>query len=192
MPYADIVTHIFSINEKLASVTMNTMRTAINNHDHLATGAPLGANAMLTDNDQTITGIKTFTTAPVLPATYANANKMFVWFVSDTLSTGTYKSAILTSPWAGTIQKAFAFVGTAPTGASIIVDINKGTTTTNGTTIWSTQANRLTITAGTTSATQTAFNTTAVSANDILSIDIDAIGSSVAGSNLTVMLQIAF
>lgn len=84
-----------------------------------------------------------------------------------------------------TITKAYALVGTAPTGASILVDINK-----NGSTIWSTQANRLTIAASATTDTETSFNTTALSEGDYLTADIDQVGSTVAGADLTVALKV--
>lgn len=98
---------------------------------------------------------------------------------------GTTVSSSFTLPWAGTIIKAYATVKTAPSGASILVDINK-----NGITIWSTQANRLAIASGTTSGTQTSFNTTAVAENDVITMDIDQVGSSVAGEQLSVELLV--
>jgi hypothetical protein len=78
-------------------------------------------------------------------------------------------------------------VGTAPTGADVIVDVNK-----NGTTIYTTQGNRPTIT-----ATQNAGgpgstpNVTALAAGDYLTVDIDQIGSTVAGSDLTVSVIVS-
>lgn len=75
-------------------------------------------------------------------------------------------------------------VGTAPTGASVIVDVNK-----NGTTIFTTQANRPTIAvsanAGGPGATP---NVTSLVAGDYLTVDIDQVGSTVAGSDLTVSI----
>lgn len=83
-----------------------------------------------------------------------------------------------------TIRNIRATVGTAPTGASLIVDVNK-----NGSTIFSTQANRPTITAGNNSSGKvTAINTTTVADGDYLTVDVDQIGSTVAGSNLTVQI----
>lgn len=83
------------------------------------------------------------------------------------------------------IVKAYAYVRTAPTGQSIIIDINKG-----GTSLWaSTQANRLTITAGNQSDDQTSFDTTQLAEGDVLVIDIDQVGSGTSGSDLTVELK---
>lgn len=74
--------------------------------------------------------------------------------------------------------------GTAPTGASGIVDFNK-----NGTTIFTTQGNRPTVTTGTQLATTTAPNITTFADGDYISIDVDQIGSTVAGSDLVVALR---
>lgn len=53
-------------------------------------------------------------------------------------------------------------------GGQMTFDINK-----NGSTIWSTQANRMTLAASTARGTQTTFNTTAVSKYDNFSLDVD-------------------
>ena len=90
-----------------------------------------------------------------------------------------------------TIIKAYAVVKTAPTGVagtpiagmSLVLDINR-----NGSTIWSTTDNRLSIANGDTTGTQTSFNTTLVE-GDNLSLDIDYVGSTVAGADLTVLLR---
>lgn len=92
------------------------------------------------------------------------------------------------APFGGVVKKIAARVGTAPTGATLIVDINK-----NGTTMFTTQANRPTIAISGTTATM-AGNPEVVTfaAGDLLSIDIDQIGSTVAGANLGVSLIVEF
>jgi len=75
-------------------------------------------------------------------------------------------------------------VGTAPTGASIIVDVNK-----NGTTIFTTQANRPTIAISTFSDTSSLSDIVDIAAGDYLTIDVDQIGSTIAGSNLVVTID---
>lgn len=88
------------------------------------------------------------------------------------------------SAW--TIVGVRASVGVAPTGSSIVVDINV-----NGTTIFATQANRPTITASTfTSGKITNMDITSVAAGSYLTIDIDQIGSIVAGAQLTVQVEV--
>ncbi len=86
-----------------------------------------------------------------------------------------------------TIVGTRLMAGTAPTGANLIVDVNK-----NGTTIYSTQANRPMIT-----ATQNAGgpgatpDVTTLAAGDYITVDIDQIGSTVAGSDLTVSVIVS-
>lgn len=81
-----------------------------------------------------------------------------------------------------TIVGTRLMVGTAPTGADIIVDVNK-----NGTTIYTTQGNRPTIAASANAGGPgTAPDVTSLVAGDYLTVDVDQIGSSVAGSDLTV------
>lgn len=111
---------------------------------------------------------------------------IFVFTVSGGLITGTSVTPALIVPKALTITKAYAFVKTVNTEADLIIDINKG-----GSTIWSTQGNRLTIPAGDADgiATQTTFNTTALAENDTLTLDIDQVGSTIPGSDLTVEIK---
>jgi hypothetical protein len=85
-----------------------------------------------------------------------------------------------------TITGVRASVGTAPTGASLIIDINK-----NGTTIFTTQANRPTIAAAAnTSGNVTNPDIAAVAAGEYLTVDIDQIGSTIAGADLTVQIEV--
>lgn len=110
---------------------------------------------------------------------------MLPFFQSGTLTTGTGKGRIYLER-AGVITGVRASVGTAPTGASIICDLNK-----NGTTIFSTQANRPTIAAsGFTSGRVTTMDVTSVAAGDYLTLDIDQIGSTVAGADLSVTVTV--
>jgi hypothetical protein len=109
----------------------------------------------------------------------------FVFPVAGGLFTGTSKSPILIATRTLTIVKAYANVKTAPTGANLICDINK-----NGTSIWNaTQANRITVVAAATSGTQTSFDTVALAEGDILTMDVDQVGSTIAGADLTVTLR---
>ena len=109
----------------------------------------------------------------------------FAFAVVGGLVAETSPTPVLIALATQTITKAYANVKTAPTGADLIVDINI-----NGTSIWATtQANRLTIAAGATTGTQTSFDTTALTEGDIITIDVDQIGSTVAGSDLTITLK---
>lgn len=109
------------------------------------------------------------------------------WYITGTIATGTNKSAeFVWDGQDGTIVRARARVKTAPTDADLIVDINI-----NGTSIWnSTQANRVKVAAGQTAGAQTSFDTTTITEGDVLTIDVDQVGSTVAGANLTVSLYV--
>lgn len=109
----------------------------------------------------------------------------FVFTVVGSLTTGTSQTPILIAQMNLTIVKAYAAVKTAPVGADLIIDINK-----NGTSIWNvTPSNRLKITDGNTTGSQTSFDTTSISEGDLLTLDIDQVGSTTAGSDLTVELK---
>lgn len=85
-----------------------------------------------------------------------------------------------------TILGVRARVDTAPTGTSIKVDVNK-----NGTTIFSTQTNRPDIAVSTNASSYvTNMNTTTMASGDYFTIDVDQVGSTVAGSHLTVTIWV--
>lgn len=77
-----------------------------------------------------------------------------------------------------------AAVGTAPTGAAVLADVNK-----NGTTIFTTQGNRPNIAVSTNAAAETTPDVTAMAVGDYLTVDVDQIGSTVAGADLTVIVR---
>lgn len=85
-----------------------------------------------------------------------------------------------------TIASVRSSVGVAPTGAAVIVDVNV-----NGTTIFTNQANRPTVAAaGNTSGKVTSMNVTTVADGSYLTVDIDQIGSTTPGSDLTVQVEV--
>lgn len=85
-----------------------------------------------------------------------------------------------------TITRVRASVGTAPTGASLIVDVLK-----NGTSIYSgTPANRPTIAAGSYTALGGTPTTTTFVSGDYITVSVVQIGSGVAGSDLTVSIRL--
>lgn len=84
------------------------------------------------------------------------------------------------------IDQVRASVGTAPTGATLIVDVNK-----NGTTIFTTQSRRPAIAiSGNTAINSGAIEVASLAAGDYLTVDIDQIGSTVPGSDLTVNVRL--
>lgn len=100
------------------------------------------------------------------------------------LTTGTAK-VTFRMPFAMTLSEVRASVTTAPTGSTIIVDINE-----SGSTIMTT--NKLSIDASektsTTAATAAGITDSALADDAEITIDIDQIGSSVAGAGLKVYL----
>lgn len=69
-------------------------------------------------------------------------------------------------------------VDTAPTGASIVVDINK-----NGTTIFTTQSNRPEIAISGTEDTSGTPDITSLSAGDVIGISVDQVGLTINGGD---------
>lgn len=101
------------------------------------------------------------------------------------LTTGTGKAEFQIVDGAFTLTAIYATVSTAPTGSTIIVDVNL-----NGSTIMTT--NKISIDASEktsdTAATAPGLTTTALTENGVITVDIDQIGSSTAGKGLKVYL----
>ncbi len=87
-------------------------------------------------------------------------------------------------PRAATIVSVTTTVGTAPTGAAVLVDVNK-----NGTTIFTTQGNRPSIAISGNASSAATPDVTAIAAGDYLTVDVDQIGSTVAGADLLVQVR---
>lgn len=100
------------------------------------------------------------------------------------LTTGTAK-ATFRMPYAFTLTGIRASVTTAPTGSVLTVDVNE-----NGTTIM--DSTKITIDASektsTTAATAPVLSDTALADDAEMTIDIDGVGSTVAGAGLKVAL----
>lgn len=78
-------------------------------------------------------------------------------------------------------------VSTAPTGADLLVDVNV-----NGATAFSAQSTRPKVTAGQTSGSSVpsqAGNDVFVGPGQVITVDVDQIGSTVAGADLTVTVE---
>lgn len=149
---------------------------------------------------QTVAGVKTFSSSPVVPTPSGGtdaANKSYVDGRVAVLFTISQGGALTATAGVArlyndsgrtlTITAVRTHVGTAPTGASLIVDVNK-----NGTTIFTTQGNRPTVAiSGNTSGKVTNMDVTSLADGDYLTVDIDQIGSTVAGSDLTVTIWAA-
>lgn len=81
------------------------------------------------------------------------------------------------------ILRVRASVGTAPTGASLIVDVNR-----NGASIFSDQTHRPEIDIGAFTDLATDIDDTFAASTDYFTVDHDQVGSTVAGSDLTVIV----
>lgn len=84
-----------------------------------------------------------------------------------------------------TITEVRILVKTAPTGATIIVDVNK-----NGTTIFTTQSNRPVIAISGTEGQATTIEVSSLAKGDNLTVDVDQIGSGTAGADLTIQVLV--
>lgn len=143
----------------------------------------------------TLSGVAAATNEYVLTKDTGSGNAVFkapltVPNVNEQTFTVTSALAVSTggprwySPYALTITEVRASVGTSPTGASVVIDVNK-----NGTTIFTTQSNRPTIAAGNNTDLADAINVSSVAAGDYLTVDIDQVGSTTPGSDLTVTFR---
>lgn len=180
---------------------------------------PPPSNMVTTDSDQSIAGVKTLTsgrqhlTAAAEPATpvagmatlfaIADQNNVarirvkhsdgstsairaiepYVMAVTGALTVQTGKSRVYLED-NYTVESIRASVSTAPAGAAVIVDVNR-----NGTTLFTTQAARPAIAAGAFTATGAPAVTT-FAAGDYLTVDVDQIGTTTAGSDLTVVIRL--
>lgn len=108
--------------------------------------------------------------------------KSISFYIDDVLKVETNVMSIII-PQTMIITDIRVAVDTAPTGADLILDINL-----NGTTLYTTQNNRPTIIIDDTSAIAMLPDITSLSLGDKLTLDIDQIGSTVAGENLSVII----
>ena len=93
-------------------------------------------------------------------------------------------------PSACQIQRIDATVTTAPSGSSILIDVNECSSPTSCTSIWAnSQSEQLKILASQTSGqTVSYFEDQSIALGNYIGFDIDQVGSTVSGSNLTVTL----
>ncbi len=105
-----------------------------------------------------------------------------MWYFDGTQALAISKGPQITMPFGLTLSGITLSAKGAPTGAALIYDINK-----DGTTIFSTRPQ---INASSTIGGQAAvFSTTSLPVNSVITIDIDQIGSTFAGSGVTIMLK---
>jgi hypothetical protein len=116
------------------------------------------------------------------PFTDVLVKKSVVFYFSGT-QTAASKAARFVLPEEGKVYSVVTTVNTAPTGDTLICDVNL-----NGTTIYTTQGSRPIIAAAAkTSTSLAAPDVTNLDTGDVITFDVDQIGSSVAGADLTVV-----
>lgn len=108
----------------------------------------------------------------------------YTFSITGAVAVATGKSRIYLEG-AYVVETVRAAVNTAPTGAALVVDVNK-----NGTTIYTDQSDRPSIAAGTNSATGNDPAVTTLAAGDYLTVDVDQVGSTAAGADLTVTVRV--
>jgi hypothetical protein len=149
-----------------------------------------------------VPGVNGFPASPDLGAFFQNTNdgRPYIWDAGRWLACDSQETFTFTASGVLTVRTGvsrqyldgtYAFVSarasanTAPTGAALIVDMNK-----NGTTIFTTQSNRPQIAVSTNTNLSSTAQVTTFAAGDYITVDIDQIGSTVAGSDLTVNLNL--
>lgn len=140
-----------------------------------------GDSGLMTGTDKTkLDGIET--------GAEVNNSDIYVIACSDEttdLTTGTAK-ATFRMPAAGTLTAVRASVTTAPAGSALVVDINEA-----GTSVLSTKLSiDATEKTSTTAATAAVISDSALAADAEITIDIDQIGSTTAGTGLKVQLEV--
>ena len=93
-------------------------------------------------------------------------------------------------PAACQVKRVDATVTVAPTGANMLIDVNECSSPTSCTSLWpNSQSDRLKILAGATSGYQVSyFEDQTIALGNYIGFDLDQVGATVAGSNLTVTL----
>ena len=115
---------------------------------------------------------------------YSKLGEAATFYRSGVLTVTTGKARFIVPPGNWTITSVTGVIITANTGSSVLVDVNK-----NGTTIFTTQSNRLTIPVSDTAVkTSGTIQVSGLTGGDVLSVDIDQIGSTIAGSDLSVQI----
>lgn len=132
-----------------------------------ADGLQPALNAMIRDLDAMVHSVATFGTAGALVTQVGVGRFLF--------------------PAAARIINVMLAANTAPTGASIICDVNK-----NGITVFTTQANRPSIAVAANASSAAVPDVTAIALGDYLTVDIDQVGSTIAGADLVVQVYYVF
>ena len=151
---------------------------------YVATGASTVVRLGVGTNGQALVADSTQTPGIKWATSTASSTNVYYISLESTLATG---NGALRLPIMNTctIVDVRAMVGGNPTGSSVIVDVNK-----NGTTIFTTQANRPTIAVSTNDSGAKTPDVTSLAAGDYITADIDQVGSSFAGSDISIAVRV--
>lgn len=158
---------------------------------HVLTGSDHTVSGLTGGHVLRATGATTFAFEAIadadLPASIARDTEILVVATFDLLDTESVRTGV--RRWynrtgvALTIIDVFLHLGTAPTGASFITDVNK-----NGTTIFTTQTNRPTVLAAGSTDAADAIEVSSLANGDYLTADVDQIGSGTPGGKGTLQV----
>lgn len=118
-------------------------------------------------------------------------NVALVWGFKGTVTLNQYAKIYFSLPDDATWERADVICDTAPTGADLIVDIERSTDEgATWITIFTTQANRPTVSAGSRTGNTTTIEEDGATANThFFRAKIEQIGSTVPGADVTVSLK---
>jgi hypothetical protein len=113
---------------------------------------------------------------------WKNPITTLVWYIEGALSVNSTGSAVVSMPYGFTVQTGSLRINAAPTGQAVIVDIKK-----DGASIYSTKPQ---IAAGSKKSNQTGIlSVTSFAESSEVHVSVDQVGSTLAGSGLTIMLK---
>jgi hypothetical protein len=173
---AQIATGAVGISElATGAVISNALATGAVVKDKIGTSNSAGNNQVLSYDGANLTWVN----QPTIPA----VTDCYTYTFGQTVATaGTARMYV---EYNSTVSKIRVAAGTAVAGQSVIVDINK-----NGTTLYTTQANRPTIAAGSVTQVAAAPNITAFAAGDYITVDVDQLGSTAGSTGVPLTITI--
>lgn len=173
----------FTAASVIKSSDHNSNMNAINAALFNITDANIAASAAIADSKLAqITTAGKVNGSAMVAETIDGVKGQFFWGLGGTQSVGTNSSFEYEATSNLTIDGVDLRAKTGNTGADLIIDINK-----NGTTIFSTRPQ---INDGSTTDNGGAvLSVTTLAAGDVLTVDVDQIGSTVPGSDVSVILK---
>lgn len=147
------------------------------NDEVTAVATKIGTGASTPTNGTYLKGNGTGTSA----WTSLTINRAFGFYISGYPTVANDLSWTPVAPQAMTCVKTWAACKTAPTGADLILSIYNVTQ--------AAVVGTVTIAASATTGNSTSYTTSAITAGDVLRLDVTQIGSTVAGADISVVLE---